>query len=415
MHSHDVVVIGGGQAGLAISFLLSEAGVDHVILEREAIAARWRSRWDSFTLVTPNWMIRLPGAEYSGPDADEFMPRDEVVDYLEHYAASFSAPVRLATEATQVETNTNDGYVIQTNDGPITTRAVVVASGSFATPRRPRIGELRPEVADVHSSQYRNPDSLPPGGVLVVGSGQSGAQIAEELHEAGRRVVLSVSRAPRLPRRYRGRDVTRWIVEMGVFDIPAERLESPAQRFAASAHASGKRGGHTLNLHRFARDGITLVGRVNSIADGVVGFADDLATNLTRADEASAGIRRAIDGYIAERTIDAPPVDEENTDEYYGDDGFRQRAVHEIDLATERLGSVIWSAGYGFDFSWVEPVTLDDWGYPVQRRGVTDAPGLYFLGLHYLHTPTSGLMFGVGDDARNVVSYLLAHLDSSAA
>lgn len=409
MRTIDVLVIGGGQAGLSISYLLSQDGVDHLVLERNSIGSAWRSRWDSFTLVTPNWTVRLPGAAYGGSDPDGFMPRDEIVAHLERYAASFGAPVRTGVEAIEVAANANGRYRVETTNGPLEARAVVVATGTFQTPRRPALGSLPEDVLDLHSSAYRNPDALPAGAVLVVGSGQSGAQLAEELLEAGRRVFLSVSRAPRIPRRYRGRDLVRWFEEMG-FVRTVDQLETPAQRFSASAHVSGKRGGHTLNLHRFARDGMTLIGRVAAIEDGTIILADDRDANLANADTAAAEIRRAVDDFVAQARIDAPTADDENSDDYAGDDGFRQPSIERIDLAHEQVTSVVWSAGYGFDFSWVRPVALDETGYPVHRRGVTDSPGLYFLGLHFLHTMKSGLLWGVGDDADYLAGEIRLHL-----
>ncbi|HUG48241.1 MAG TPA: NAD(P)-binding domain-containing protein [Candidatus Limnocylindria bacterium] len=409
MRPTAVVVIGGGQAGLAISHLLTLDGIDHVVLERDSVGAAWRSRWDSFTLVTPNWTVRLPGAAYGGTDPDGFMPRDEIVAHLQRYAASFGAPVRTGVTATEVTAIADGGYRVETTAGPLDARAVVVATGTFQTPRRPALGSLPEGVLDLHSSAYRNPGALPPGAVLVVGSGQSGAQIAEELLEAGRRVFLSVSRAPRIPRRYRGRDLARWFETMG-FVRTVDQLDSPAERFSANAHVSGKRGGHTLNLHRFARDGMTLLGRVAEIHGGTISLVDDLHANLARADASAAEIRHVVDGFVAQAGIDAPTPDDENSDDYAGDDGFHQPRIDRIDLASEQVTSVIWSAGYGFDFSWVRPVALDETGYPVHRRGVTSSPGLYFLGLHFLYTMKSGLLWGVGDDAEYLAGEIRLHL-----
>lgn len=409
MSSPVVVVVGSGQAGLSISYLLTRESIEHVVLERDSIGSAWRNRWDSFTLVTPNWTVRLPGAAYGGSDPDGFMPRDEILAHLQRYAASFGAPVRTGVTATEVTANANGGYRVETTAGPLDARAVVVAAGTFQTPRRPTLGSLPEGVLDLHSSAYRNSDALPPGAVLIVGSGQSGAQIAEELLEAGRRVFLSVSRARRVPRRYRGRDLARWFETMG-FVRTVDQLDSPAERFSANAHVSGKRGGHTLNLHRFARDGMTLVGRVVAIEDGAISLADDRDGNLANADAAAAETRHAVDGFVAQAGIDAPTADDENSDDYAGDDGFRQPALERIDLAREQVTSVIWSAGYKFDFSWVRPVALDETGYPVHRRGVTDSPGLYFLGLHFLHTMKSGLLWGVGDDADYLAGEIRLHL-----
>ncbi|HEU0235732.1 MAG TPA: NAD(P)/FAD-dependent oxidoreductase [Candidatus Limnocylindrales bacterium] len=406
MHKPDVVVIGGGQAGLAASAMLIEHGVDHVVLERDSIASRWRQRWNSFTLVTPNWTVRLPRGEYDGSDPDGFLPRDEIVAHLEQYAERIGAPVVTGIDVTEV-TARNGGYRIATSDGPYDARAVIVATGTFQRPKRPPIGQPGLGILDLHSSDYRSPDELPPGGVLVVGNGQSGAQIAEELHEAGRRVVLSVGRATRAPRRYRGRDVFRWLEAIGLLDRPVEALDSPAERFAANPHVSGKRGGHTLNLHRFARDGIRLTGRLTGIEGSVVRFAPDLAANLAASDEFANGLRSGLDEFIVKAGIDAPPPDP--ADDYDGRDGFDQPETLELDLAAEGIGTILWSAGYAWDFSWVRPARLDEYGYPIQRADYADSRGLYFLGLHFLHRQKSGIFYGVGDEARAIAAHIAGH------
>jgi len=404
--STDVLVIGGGQAGLAASAMLTGEGVDHVVLERAAVGGGWRRRWDSFTLVTPNWTVRLPGAEYDGPDPDGFMPRDEVVAHLERYAERTGAPIVTGVEATEV-TERDGRYRIATTDGPYDARAVIVATGTFQRPKRPAVGTPPPGVLDLHSSDYRNPDQLPPGGVLVVGSGQSGAQIAEELNEAGRPVTLAVGRAGRAPRRYRGRDMFSWMEVLGLADRPVEALDSPAERFAANPHVSGKRGGHTLNLHRFARNGIRLTGRLTGIDGQAVRFASDLPASLTAADAFANGLREALDKHIAEAGIDAPPPDP--ADDYEGRDGFDQLAITDLDLVAGGIGTILWSAGYAWDFSWVKPARLDEYGYPVQRADYADSRGLYFLGLNFLHTQKSGLLYGVGDEARAIAAHIAGH------
>jgi putative flavoprotein involved in K+ transport len=403
--STDVVVIGGGQAGIAMSAMLTRRGVDHVVLERDAIAASWRGRWDSFTLVTPNWTVKLPGGEYDGPGPDGFMPRDEIVAHIERYARSFGAPVVTGIEATEVTARPTGGYRVTTNDGAYDARAVVVATGTFQQPLRPDVGTLDSSVMELHSAGYRSHEQLPDGGVLVVGSAQSGCQIAEELHEAGRRVYLSVSGAGRAPRRYRRRDVFRWLETIGFFERPVEALESPAERLAANPHASGKRGGHTINLHRFARDGIVLVGRVSGIDARRVRFASDLRANLEKADTFATELRGLIDKALARQGIEADPDDD--SDDYDGRDGFDQPGIAELDLADEGIGSVIWSSGYRRDFSWVRPARIDDWGYPVQRADYADSRGLYFLGLHFLHKQKSGLLYGVGDEAAAIADHVV--------
>jgi putative flavoprotein involved in K+ transport len=242
---------------------------------------------------------------------------------------------------------------------------------------------------------------LPDGAVLVVGSGQSGTQIAEELHESGRRVVLAVSRAGRAPRRYRGRDTTRWLVSMGFLDQRAEDLEDPAQRYAANMHVSGKRGGHTINLHRFARDGIGLVGKVIGAMDGKIGFADDLHANLANADERANVIRKRIDEHIAASGVDAP--DPDPADDYDRTDGFDLPMVRDLDVRSAGIATVVWATGYRHGLEWISLDVTDERGDPIHHRGVTAFPGLYFLGLHFLHKAKSGLLYGVGEDAAYIV------------
>jgi putative flavoprotein involved in K+ transport len=404
MPSTDVLVIGGGQAGLAMSAMLTRQGIGHVVLERGTPGGRWRERWDSFTLVTPNWTVRLPGGEYDGPEPDGFMPRDDVLRHLDRYAASFGAPIVTGVEAREVTEHPIGGFRVATSNGSYDAKAVVVATGTFQRPKRPAIGTPTSDILDLHSSAYRNPDRLPPGGVLVVGSGQSGAQIAEELNEAGRRVVLSVGRATRAPRRYRGRDTSRWIEAIGLFERPVEALDSPAERFDANPHVSGKRGGHTLNLHRFARDGIRLVGRITAIDGRTVRFGSDLRASLAAADEFADGLRTGLDEFIAKAGIDAPPPDP--ADDHDGREGFDQPETTELDVAAEGIGTILWSAGFSWDFSWVKPARIDEYGYPIQRPDYADSRGLYFLGLHFLHRQKSGLLYGVGDEALAIAAHV---------
>jgi putative flavoprotein involved in K+ transport len=409
----DVVVIGGGQAGLATSAQLRRWGIEHVILERESIASRWRRRWDSFTLVTPNWQIRLPDGEYEGRDPDGFLPRDEVVAHLERYADRIEAPVRLGVTVSEVVAH-DGGYRVTTDDGPLDARNVVVAVGTHQTPRRPRLGRLDPGILELHTADYRNPGALPPGGVLVIGSGQSGMQIAEDLMLAGRPVVLSVGKTGRLPRRYRGRDIFRWAEFIGFYERTPDMLESPAERFSSNPAVSGARGGHTVNLHRFARDGARLTGKIAAMDGHRVTFADDLHANLAFADAVAGGFRQLIDQRIAERGESAPEPDPSNTDEHDGTEGFDQPGFAELDLRREGIASVLWASGFAWDFSWVRPAALDAFGYPIQRQGVTDSPGLYFVGLHFLHRFKSGLLLGVGEDAGHVADSIATRIGATA-
>jgi putative flavoprotein involved in K+ transport len=402
--SIHTVVIGGGQAGLATSYHLTQRGLEHVVLEKSRVGESWRSqRWDSFTLVTPNWSLRLPGFPYQGPDPDGFLTRDQTVAYLEDYVALFDPPLRLGVEVTSVAMRpTSHGYRVETNQGTLDAANVVVATGSYQKPKFPPFSAKLPaRLCQIHSVAYRNPKQLPPGAVLVVGSGQSGAQIAEELYLGGRQVYLSVGSSGRFPRRYRGKDIGWWLEQMGFLKRTVDALPSPAARFAPSGHLSGKDGGHTLNLHQFARDGVTLLGHVADVRQGQVYLAADLKENLAKADQAAAGIRKSADEYVERAGIQAPDDPQPELR-----DGYEAKEIRELDLGSAGIRTVLWATGYRFDFSWVEAPLLDDYGYPIQRRGVTDYPGLYFVGLHWLHTIASALLSGVGDDAAHVVEHI---------
>jgi putative flavoprotein involved in K+ transport len=398
----DTIVVGGGQGGLSTSYYLKRQGRQHVILEQAGQSAQvWRSRWDSFTLITPNWMTRLPGAEYQGNDPDGFMARDEVVAYFEAYIERFELPVRYGIRVTSVE-RIEAGYRVSTDEEEFEAANVVIATGVHQQPRIPPFSSNLPaEIHQLHSSEYRNPEALPPGAVLVVGSAQSGCQIAEELYQSGRVVYLSVSRSPRIPRRYRGKDITWWMEMVGLADKTVDQLPSPKARFAASAHGTGKDGGHTINLHQFAKDGVVLLGRIQGMQEDRITMAPDLKENLAKADKAEADFVIQIDEYIQKTGLDAPLETLPKLK-----DGFEAEEVLELDLKTAGIASVIWTTGYKFDFSFVKLPIFDEDGYPVQKGGVTEYPGLYFIGLPFLPTIKSGLLAGVGD----VAAYVAGHI-----
>lgn len=404
VETRDTVVVGGGQSGLAMSHHLTERGRDHVVLERSRrIGETWRGRWDSFTLVTPNWLLRLPGHLYEGDDPDGYMPRDDVVDYLEAYARRFDPPMRFGVTVTSVEEGEVGRFRVRTNGGDYEADNVVLAAGTFQHPRVPGSSKRLPaEVDQLHTRDYRNPQSLRAGGVLVVGSGQSGCQITQELHESGRRVHLCVGSAGRLPRRYRGRDGIWWAIQLGMIDRTVDDLDSPDERFAANPQISGRDGGREIDLHQFARDGITLLGRLEDVRDGRAILAPDLHDNLSRIDTMVTEFRKGVDGYVEKAGLDVP---EEVVDE--PDDGYDQPLIPELDLADEGITTVIWATGFGWDYeSWVRFPVFDDRGFPIQQRGVSDRPGLYFVGLHWLHALKSGLFAGVGDDAAHVADHI---------
>lgn len=399
----ETVVIGGGQAGLATSYSLSRLGVEHVVLERAAQAASaWRDgRWDSFTLITPNWQLRLPGAEYQGDDPDGFLSRAEVIAYLEQYVERYRLPVRYDIQVTAVEAAHGGSYLVRNSGETIEAANVVVATGFELLPKVPVFSAgVPPEVTQLHSSAYRNPEALPEGAVLVVGTGQSGSQIAEELHRHGRRVYLSVSGAGRLPRRYRGKDIIWWLTQVGFFDHTLETIPFPIDSFVPP-HVSSAGGGRNINLHRLAREGVALLGRLQDIQNGVARLSPDLKESLAKADAFEADVLRMLDGYIAARGMDAPQEQSEILR-----DGYDAELILDLDLVASGIGSVIWATGYTPDRGLVKLPVFGAEGFPIQQRGVTDYPGLYFIGYPFLHKLKSGMFFGVGDDAGYIAEHI---------
>ena len=400
---HEVVIIGAGQGGLAVGYCLSRLGIEHVVIERSSIASSWREhRWDSFHTVTPNWSIRLPGAEYAGGDPGGFMPRDELVRYFEHWAQCFDAPVRCGIEVRAVRP-AGDGFEVVTDDGRYHARNVVVATSTYQTVHVPAVAARLPRrVRQLTSHDYKNPDMVQPGAVLVVGSGQTGGQIAEELREAGRQTFLCVGRAGRLPRRYRGRDCIEWQRDMGYLDRTPAMLERPEDRFRGDPHLSGKNGGHTISLHDFHRDGILLLGRLVGCEGERARFDGELHAQMRFADEFCDRIIEQFERHIADHRIDTPPPSAAELAGGPPADGRLPEVVRELDLAEAEIDTVIWATGYRFDFSWIEVPVVDETGYPVAPGGVSACPGLYFVGLNWMTWRKSGIIYGVGDDARSV-------------
>ena len=391
----NTVVVGGGQAGLSVSHYLAHLSVGHVVLEQaERPGEAWRNhRWDSFTLNTPRWQSRLPGLIYGEDDPDGFMPKQEIVRHFEDLAQRL--PVRYRARVTAIEPK-RGSYVVELDSGEqIEASNVVVATGLYQAPKIPAMGGDFPlQIKQLHSDSYRNPKQLLPGAVLVVGSAQSGAQIAEELYESGRKVYLAVGRVGRTPRRYRGKDANWWLARMGSYDRRVSELPSPKAKFSGKPHISGTKGGHTINLHQFARDGVVLLGRLAGVKDGVIKLAGDLHDNLVVADRAEAEFTQSVDAYVAASGMTVPeealPVLR---------DGFAQPILTELDLKAAGITNVIWATGYSFDFSMIRLPVVDDDGFPVQTRGVSPYPGLFFAGLPWLHTAKSGLIYGVAEDA----------------
>jgi putative flavoprotein involved in K+ transport len=403
----ETLVIGAGQAGLSASHYLSELGREHLVVDSGSVGEAWRSRrWDSFTLVTPNWSIRLPGLVRPSDDPDGFLPRPGIVSMLEGYASN--APVRGGVTVEALERSpTGDGLVARTTDGEITATNVIVATGFYHQQRRPSFADrLDSRIYQLNTTEYRNPDTLPPGGVLVVGSAQSGCQIVEDLRLAGRDVWLSVGSAIRIPRRYRGRDGMAWWHDLGRFDITEAQAPDPRGRFAPNPHMTGARGGYTINLHRFARDGVRLVGRIVDGEENSLQIAPDLHERLAAVDRAAAAIRGQIDEFVTVRGLDAPPADPSNTDEHDGLEGFDVPLVEALDLAAAGIATIVWATGFRPDYSWIRLGIFDAKGQPIHDAGVTQEPGVAFVGLRYQRWAKSDLLMGVGDDARLVVGRL---------
>ncbi|WP_419728745.1 MSMEG_0569 family flavin-dependent oxidoreductase [Lichenicola sp.] len=408
-----VAIVGAGQAGLSLSWYLRRAGIDHVVLERNEPGHAWRhERWDSFCLFTPNWQCQLPGYPYAGDNPDGFMPRDEIVAYLDGFARSFDPPVHSGVEVERLGARTLAGYTLRTSRGTFDADQVVVATGGYHDPVLPSsAAKLDPSIRQVLASDYRNPGALPPGAVLVVGTGQSGAQIAEDLHLAGRVVHLCVGAAPRVSRSYRGRDVVAWQHAMGHFDVPVDAHPLRERVRDRTNHYVGTRGGgHDIDLRRFAVAGMQLHGSLADISDGAARFAPDLAANLDNADAANATIKHEIDGFIAEQGIQAP-VD----DPYVAPWHPPADALESLDLRAAGITSIVWCAGFRPNYHWIDlPVTGPD-GRPTHHRGVTPLPGLYFLGLPWLHSWGSGRMSGVGRDAAYLSERIVALSEGTVA
>jgi putative flavoprotein involved in K+ transport len=402
---YSVVIVGGGQAGLSMSYCLKEKGVDHIIFEKNRIAESWRSkRWDSFCLVTPNWQCKLPGFPYSGNDPSGFMKKDEIVQYIEAYAASFAPPIYEGVEVLSVRKPDEGRFEITTSMGEFTANQVVIAAGGYHNPKIPKMGERLPEyMVQLHSSQYRNPDSLTNKGVLVVGTGQSGCQIAEDLHLAGKQVHLCVGSAPRSPRRYRGKDVVDWLDQMGYYNLSIDQHPQKEKvRTRTNHYVTGRDGGREIDLRQFALEGMKLYGRLKNISNSKLEFWNDLKQNLDQADAVAESIKKTIDGFIEKNQIEAP------TEPPYQPVWEPVEEVLKLDFEEANIGAVIWCTGYQSDFNWVEIPVFDGKGYPGHDRGVTNVPGLYFLGLPWLYTWGSGRFSGIARDASYLADCIVA-------
>ncbi|MEA2127213.1 MAG: putative flavoprotein involved in transport [Solirubrobacteraceae bacterium] len=404
----QIAIVGGGQAGLSMSWHLTQRGLEHVVLERSRAFCAWRDeRWDAFSLVTPNFQCRLPDHPYDGDEPEGFMVKHEILDYLDGFVQMLDPPLYEGVAVTRVGAAPS-GFEVQTSAGTLWADQVVLAVGGYHTPWAPPAAQAGvPEgVVEVHSNAYRNPESLPAGAVLVVGTGQSGAQIAEDLHLAGRQVHLCLGGAPRCARRYRGRDVVTWLEEIGQYDVPIEEHpEGNAARKEANHYVTGRDGGRDLDLRAFALEGMGLHGQLNAIEDGVAAFADDVGRRLDDADKTYNRINASIDRWIERHGIETAAGPSVYEPVWQPPDG--PPAPLHLDAA--EIGSIVWCTGFRADWSWIDVPFLDETGYPDHHRGVVrPTQGLYVLGLPWLHTWGSGRFASVARDAQHLAGEMAA-------
>ncbi|HSI39891.1 MAG TPA: MSMEG_0569 family flavin-dependent oxidoreductase [Xanthobacteraceae bacterium] len=412
MTHYPVLIVGGGQAGLSTSYHLKARGIDHLVVEKHRAMHSWETqRWDNFCLVTPNWQCALPGHAYAGPDPDGFMVKDEILSYLKGFRAVVDPPIREGVSVNRVQPRGEGGFSVATSAGDFTADAVVVASGGYHEPIVPRMAERLPAgIAQIHSAQYRNAGQLPEGGVLVVGSGQSGAQIAEDLHLAGRKVHLAIGNAPRCARFYRGRDVVTWLADMGYYDKPVD--EHPLRegvRDNTNHYVTGRDGGRDIDLRKFATEGMELYGALRDLDGTQLRFDSNLTASLDEADRIYNGINASIDKYIADHGLAAPPPSVYTP--VWQPPGERPA----LELATSGISAIVWCIGFRPDFRWLDAPVFNGAGHPQHRRGVTAQPGVYFIGLPWLHTWGSGRFGSVGRDAAFVVERIEAQLAAPSA
>ncbi len=398
----NTLVVGAGQAGVAMSEHLTRAGIPHLVLERGRIAERWRSeRWDSLVANGPVWHDRFPGMEFDAFDPDAFAPKEKVADYFVGYAESFDAPIRCGVEVKSVtRLEGREGFRVETSEGLIEAANVVAATGPFQKPTYPQIVPAEADVLQMHSNSYRNPSQLPEGAVLVVGAGSSGVQIADELRASGRTVYLSVGAHDRPPRAYRGRDYCWWLGVLGKWDAPAPK---PGTEHIAIA-VSGADGGKTIDFRRLAGEGMNLVGLTTGFENGILRFAPDLADNIRRGDANYLSVLREADAYAERNGLDLPPEPEAH--EIGPDPDCMTNPILETDLKKAGITTILWATGYALDFGWLKVDAFDENGRPKHQRGVSSERGVYFLGLPWLSRRGSSFIWGVWHDARFIADQI---------
>ena len=416
MQEHQkIVIIGAGQGGLGVSYYLSKAGLSHLILDRGDIANSWKeNRWDSFCLVTPNWTLNFPGKPYAGTDPDGFMKRDDFVRYMSDWAESFNAPVRKYTNVHEVSL-TNPGFLIKTDRGDITAEILVVATATHQRPKIPDIAIKIPKnINQLHADQYKNTSELNDGGVLVVGSGQTGCQVVEDLVRDGRDTYLCVGRTGRLPRRYRGRDAISWQKEMNLLDRTPDMLGDLSLRFRPDPHCSGRDGGQTLSLHNFNRAGVKLLGRLEDATQTDLIFGNSIKSDIKYSDDFASDFRKNIDAYIIKTNIDAPLscANDFEGEQQVGDPSIK--AIEKLDFKLAGINTIIWATGFQYDFSWIEAKVTDQMGYPVTDKGHTGIEGLYFNGLNWMTKRKSGILYGFDEDSVEVSNQIISLVNGSS-
>lgn len=398
--SIDTLVIGGGQAGIAMSEHLSRHGVPHLVVERSRIAERWRSeRWDSLVANGPAWHDRFPNLTFDNVDPDGFASREQIVSYFEDYARKIDAPIRCGVNITDLR-RIPEGFLATSPSGTIACRRVVVATGPFQKPLIPTLVPAEAGVTQIHSNTYKNPEQMPEGAVLVIGAGSSGAQIADELLRAGRKVYLAIGPHDRPPRRYRGHDFVWWLGVLGMWDSKAATTEGDH----VTISVSGARGGHTVDFRELASRGMNLVGKATHYENGTIRFSDDLAANIARGDANYLSMLDLADAYAEREGLDLPT---EPDARIIGPDPACVTApILHLDLTKENVTSIIWATGYALDFSWLEPDMLDSKGNPLHQNGIAECPGLYFLGLPGLTRRASPFIWGSWHDASLIADHM---------
>ena len=406
----ETLIIGGGQAGLAMSEHLSKRGVSHLIVERHRIAERWRSeRWDSLVANGPAWHDRFPGRTFDGIAADSFATKHQIVDYFEAYAKQIAAPIRCGVQVRSLTKKTDGaGFRAQTSEGIIDAAQVVVATGPFQRPIIPSVVANEAGLTQMHSSAYRNPAQLPDGAVLVIGAGSSGSQIADELVRSGRKVFLSVGPHNRPPRRYRGRDFVWWLGALGEWDA---KVVSPGTEHVTIA-VSGARGGHTVDFRELAARGVTLLGNASRYQDGTLHVAPNLAKNIANGDANYLSVLKDADAYVAKNGLDFP--EEPEAHKIGADPECMTHPILELNLAREEITSIIWATGYAQDFGWLKVDAFDEKGRPTHQRGVSVVPGLYFVGLSWLSRRASPFIWGVWHDAEYLAGEIAGRVAAGA-